>query len=129
MKALSGLVSQLEAEARAEAAKTIRALASELLPELSRQFMADEIMRHLPALVPGTAVQFEIKAAPAVAERIAELAAQHPALAGRFSVTPEAGQSAGAEISWRTGGVTFDFDSLLSACLARLNTTSSQTME
>ncbi|MFN3312032.1 MAG: hypothetical protein ACK46Q_01020 [Hyphomonas sp.] len=115
----------MEAEARENAAVTLRAMAAELLPELSRQFLAEEIMRHVPALVPSTAAQFEIRAEPEIAANLAELITQYPSLSERCEVVPQEGKGAGsAEISWRTGGVTFDFDSLMSACLARLNTPS-----
>ncbi|MFN7054815.1 hypothetical protein [Hyphomonas sp.] len=118
---LAGLAARLEAEARSKAAETLKAMAAEVLPELSRAFLADEIMRHLPALVPVSVPHFEIRAEPGVASRLGELAATHPALAGRFDVVPEEGAGAGrAEISWRTGGVTFETEKLIQACLARL---------
>ncbi len=125
VKSLAGLLNRLEAEAREQAAVALRAMATELLPELSRQFLAEEIMRHVPALVPSSAARFEIRAEPEVAARLGDLIAQYPSLAERCEVVPQEGEGAGsAEISWRTGGVTFDFDSLMSACLARLSPSS-----
>lgn len=130
VSALAGLLSRVEAEAREQAAITLRTMAGELLPALSRQFLAEEIMRHVPALVPSSAAQFEIRAAPGTAMKLSELIAQYPSLSGRCEIVPQAGEGDGAaEVSWRTGGARFDFDSLMSACLARLNTPSTVVKE
>lgn len=130
IESLAGLVNRLEAEAREQAAVALRAMAAELLPELSRQFLAEEIMRHVPALVPSSAAQFEIRAEPELAEQLSGLIAQYPSLAARCEVTRVEGKAAGsADVSWRTGGVSFDFDSLMSACLARLKPPTSMIKE
>jgi hypothetical protein len=126
MNSLCVLAERVEAEANTKMSQTLRSLAAELLPELSRAFLADEIMRHLPSLLPPKAVRFEIRAAAAIADRIGVLAGRHPMLAGRFDIIATEGADPGAaEISWQTGGVKFDFHRLITACLARLETVES----
>ena len=56
------------------------------------------------------------------------MVAAQPALAGRCTVIAAEGRT-GVDVSWRTGGVTFDFDGLLAACLAQLGATHNMKVE
>lgn len=125
---LSLLMGRLEIEARQQAVTTIQTMAGRLFPELSRQFMAEEIGRHLPGIIPASVPEIEIHAPPGLAGRLEELVAAQPALAGRCRVMAAEGRT-GVDVSWRTGGVTFDFDGLLAACLAQLGTTHNSKVE
>lgn len=125
---LSALMGRLELESRQQAVNTIQTMAGRLFPELSRQFMAEEIGRHLPGLVPAAVPGIEIHAPPDLAARLEEMVATQPALAGRCTVIAAEGR-AGVNVSWRTGGVTFDFDGLLAACLAQLSPTHNTKVE
>lgn len=125
---LSLLMGRLEMESRQQAVSTIQTLAGRLFPELSRQFMAEEIGRHLPGLIPAAVPGIEIHAPPDLAARLEEMVAAQPALAGRCTVIAAEGRT-GVDVSWRTGGVTFDFDGLLAACLAQLGTTHNSKVE
>lgn len=124
VSSLAKLMERIEAESRQQTAETVRQIAGQLLPELSRRFLAEEISRHLPALIPATVPVVDIRAEPVLAAQLQEIVSRHPSLEGRCNVIAEAGQGASrAEVSWRTGGVTFDFEGLLTACLNDLGST------
>ena len=116
---LSGVMARLEQESREHSMQVIQSLAARLFPELSRHFLAEEIGEHLPKLVPPSVPAVEIRAAPAMLEKLEPIVARNTALAGRCSLVPAENNS--VEVSWKTGGVTFDFEALLDACLAHLD--------
>jgi hypothetical protein len=127
---LARVVGRIEAEARQTSLEIVRAMTAQLFPELSRHFLAEEIVYHLPGLLPAAAPEIVIRATPELADQILQLIRLHPALEGRCVVVPVEGQSGGrAEVSWKTGGVTFDFDALLSACLNHIRTQPSESLE
>lgn len=117
---LAGLVGRVERESREQVTAVVQSMAGQLFPALSRQFLAEEIGRHLPGLVPVAAPSVSIRTRPELASQLEDMVAAHPSLAGRCEVIAVEGQ-ASIDVSWRTGGVTFDFDELLSACLAQLS--------
>lgn len=127
---LNSRLEKIEREAQAQSLQTIRSVASKLFPELSRHFLAEEIGHHLASLVPASAAVVEIRAEQKLADKLRELVERTPALAHRCTVTPmaEEGQG-GVEVSWQTGGLSFDFDGLLQACLSHLTSTQSVTKE
>lgn len=130
ISSLAKAIEQIEAEARQQTVDTVRAIVGQLFPELSLRFLAEEIGRHLPGLVPAAAPKVDIYAAPALAAQLQEITSRHPSLEGRCNVIAREGQGDGrAEVSWRTGGVTFDFNSLLTACLNDLGSTHKQNTE
>ena len=122
MAALSDTIERLERESRQQTLNTTQAIAARLFPELSRAFLAQEIGRHLSAMVPTTAPAVEIRAQSLLAEKLRELVAASPTLNERCAVvTAGPDETSCVEVSWETGGVTFDFDGLLNACLAQLD--------
>lgn len=121
---LSSRLDKIERDAQAQTLMTIQSMAARLFPELSRAFLAEEISRHLPALVPASAAVIEIRAEAGLAEKLRELVERAPALAHRCTIMPLDGEGQGqAEVSWQTGGLTFDFEGLLQASLSHLNST------
>ncbi len=124
VSSLAKAIERIEAESRQQTVETVRAVASQLFPELSRRFLAEEIGRHLPGLIPVAVPVVDIRAEPGLAAQLQEMIDRHPSLEGRCNVIPVEGQRNGrADVSWRSGGVTFDFDSLLAACLNDLGST------
>ena len=121
---LAKAIERIDAESRLQTVESVRAIAAQLFPELSRRFLAEEITRHLPGLVPAAVPQVDIFAEPALAAQLQEIVGRLPSLEGRCTVIAKEGQGNGrADVSWRTGGVTFDFDSLLTDCLNDLGST------
>lgn len=121
---LAKLMERIEAESRQQTAETVQQIARQLFPELSRRFLAEEIGRHLPGLIPASVPVVDIRAEPELAAQLKEIISRHPTLEGRCNVIAEEGQGTrSAEVSWRTGGVTFDFEGLLNACLNDLGST------
>ena len=119
---LSSALSRIESEAREQSMQVTQALAARLFPELSRQFLADEIALHLPKLVPASMPSLEIRAQQDMLDRLEPLIARETSLAGRCKLTPAASKDEPRVlVSWKTGGVTFDFEGLLAACLAHLD--------
>lgn len=121
LSAMSGAIERIERESREHSVRVTQAISAKLFPELSRLFLADEIGRHLPVMVPSSAPAVEIRAQPALLEKLRAAVEHMPGLADRCAVVP-AGEDDDAEVrvSWETGGLTFDFDGLLKACLAQL---------
>ena len=127
---LSKLMTRIDAESRQQTVETVQAIAAQLFPELSRRFLAEEIGRHLPGLIPMAVPVVNIHAEPALAAQLQEMINNNSALEGRCNVIAREGQGDGrAEVSWRTGGVSFDFDSLLTACLNDLGSTHKKNAE
>jgi len=125
LTALSDTIERLEQESRERAVSTTQSIASRLFPELSRLFLAEEIGRHLPGMIPSTAPAVEIRAQPALLEKLRDLVDKTASLSERCSVVPaETSDDGQVHVSWETGGLTFDFDGLLNACLARLEPSS-----
>lgn len=118
---LSAVVSQVDVEATQRMQGQLSAIAEKLFPVLGKEFLAEEIGRHLPELVPDTAPMIELRADADLAARLKAMVAQQPHLAERCTVIEDDAQGANrATVSWSEGGVDFDFSSLLEACLAQL---------
>lgn len=130
LAALNSKLDKVERDARAQTLQSVTSIASKLFPELSKAFLAEEIGRHLPAMVPASAVVIEIRAEESLAGKLRELVERTPSLAHRctLTATPTEGQGR-VDVSWQSGGLTFDFDGLLQACLSHLNSTQSVTRE
>lgn len=129
LAALNSKLDKIEREARAQTLQTINSIASKLFPVLSEQFLADEISRHLPSMVPASAAVVEIRADEDLASKLRQLVERTPALAHRCSVTAAPEGQGRVDVSWQSGGLTFNFDALLQASLSHLNSTQTVTKE
>jgi hypothetical protein len=127
---LNSRLDKIEREAHAQTLQTIQSVAAKLFPELSREFLAEEIGRHLAALVPASAAVVEIRAEASLADKLRVLVERTPSLAHRCTVTSVAAEGQGnVEVSWQAGGLSFDFDGLLQACLSHLTSIHTATKE
>ncbi|MCI4643377.1 MAG: hypothetical protein MRY64_01165 [Hyphomonadaceae bacterium] len=125
--ALSAAVQHVEQAAADQVAGAIQSAAAKLFPELSRQFLAEEIGQHLRALTPVSVEHIEIRATPAMAEALEGILARSETLAGRCILKPVNGpDDTQVNVSWRNGGLDFDFSGLMEACLARLSPTQAE---
>jgi hypothetical protein len=130
LAALNGKLEKIERDARAQAVENIRSMAAKLFPLMSKAFLAEEIGRHLPALVPASAAVVEIYAEESLASALRDMVERNNSLAHRCTILPASAPGQGRiDVSWQTGGLTFDFDGLLQACLAQLNSTQTMTKE
>lgn len=121
LASLTGLTQQVQEEMSKRTESQMTALAEKLFPKLGRTFLAEEIARHLPDLLPGTVASVEIRAEPELAAELRALIEGSNQLAGACSVIEDEAPGANrATISWRDGGVDFDFEGLLETCLGRL---------
>ncbi len=121
LTALSDTIERLERDSREQVVSVTQSIASRLFPELSRQFLAEEIGRHLPGMVPAMAPAVEIRAQPALLEKLREVVEKNASLSERCAVVPaETPDDDQVLVSWETGGLAFDFDGLLKACLDQL---------
>ena len=121
LTALSSTIERLERESRERTVSITQSIASRLFPELSRLFLAEEIGRHLPEMIPASAPAVEIRAQPALLAKLREVVEKSASLSERCSIGPaDAADDEQVRISWETGGLNFDFDGLLDACLAQL---------
>ncbi len=124
--ALTHIAQQLDQRiAAAEAAMGARlaALIEALFPKLAAEFLADEIVRTLPEIIPRTSAVIAVRAPPALAERVAALIAPKPELSARVEVRPDPVlvDRAVASVEWGPGGAVFDADSLIAAWRAHLS--------
>lgn len=119
--ALQNATQGIEDKMREQVVDGVQSLASKLFPQLSDLFLAEEISRHLPALAPASAPNIEVRAEPELIEGIREAVERNQALAPRCTFLPiNSAEDCRVHVSWESGGVTFDFDGLLDACLARM---------
>jgi hypothetical protein len=130
LKSIAARLDRIERDAQAQAMQAVQTMTAKLFPELSRRFLAEEIGRSLPRLVPQSAAVIEIRAGEALAAELQERIAAMPGLANRCTVLPSGSESAGqADISWQSGGVSFDFDALLATLQAQFNPSQAVTKE
>ena len=128
--ALSAKLETFERNAKTQSVENTRSIVAKLFPVLSQAFLAEEIGRHLPALVPASAAVVEIYAEESLLSELQAMVERHSSLVHRCTVLPASTPGRGKiDISWQTGGLTFDFDGLLQACLAQLNSTQTKTKE
>ncbi len=112
---LSSALMRIESESRSQAMQVTQSLAARLFP-------AEEIGQHLTRLVPASAPAVEIRARPHMLEKLEPIIARHSGMAGRYTLVPASiSDDPRVQVSWKTGGVTFDFEGLLAACLAHLD--------
>ncbi len=130
LKAIAARLDRIEREAQAQTLQAVQTMAAKLFPELSRRFLAEEIGRSLPKLVPQSAAVIEIRAGEALAAELQTRIAAMPGLANRCTILPSGPELAGhAEVSWQSGGVSFDFDALFATLQAQLNPSQPMTRE
>lgn len=118
---LQATITRIEREAAQQVTAAIEDMAHQLFPKLASRFLAGEIGLHLRDLVPVSVASVEIQAAPAMADALADMVDGMPELSHRCTILPrEMGEETAVEVSWRAGGLSFDFAGLLASCLARL---------
>jgi hypothetical protein len=121
LDSLAGKVEKIEADARRQTAASIAAIAERLLPKLARRFLAEEIALHLEKMIPPGEVCIDIKAEPHLAEQLYETIQRSAQLADICNVIPqEDACGSRVDVSWKSGGLDFDFDGLLEACIGHL---------
>lgn len=128
MTELNARLDKIERDAQAQTTEAVQSIASRLFPRLSKDFLAEEIGRHLPDLIPPLAALVEIRADVSLTDDLQAILDRNPALAGRCTILSGAGQGC-VDVSWKTGGLSFDFDGLLQACLSHLNSTQNMQKE
>lgn len=102
------------------------AISERLFPELSRLFLAEEIARQLPSLIPASTLQVEIRAEAELADQLREVVGRSNRLSALCTIADDAEVVEGrTEVSWTTGGLDLDFVGLLDACVERLKSTHS----
>jgi hypothetical protein len=125
---LQATIARIELEAAQQVTAAIEEMAHQLFPKLASRFLAGEIGLHLRDLVPVSVASVEIQAAPAMADALADMVDGMPELSQHCTILPrEMGEETAVEVSWRTGGLSFDFAGLLASCLARLGPKQSET--
>ena len=94
---------------------------NELLPALSREFMAEEISRHLPNLIPDKIFGVEINAAPELAEQLEQIFNRAPGLPINATIqTAPIGQKSEISLQWGDGGYDFEIEPVLQRCRQKL---------
>ena len=121
LTALAGKIDEVNARSKQETSEMVVSISEALFPELSRLFLAEEIGKHLPALLPDVATGVEIRAAKGLVESLNEMIGRSNRLSSLCAVIGDDAQiETQVEVTWRTGGLTFDQGVLLEACIDRL---------
>ncbi len=130
IRAFGRAIEEIRSESRRHTTEMVGAIASSLFPKLSRLFLAEEIARHLPELIPTGLAGVEIHAGPALAKALQRVSDRTVPLPAQVSIVPvESLQTGQVEITWHTGGFDLDFDALLGKCLAQMNICERQNKE
>lgn len=129
-EALAGLIQEIERTARRlelEVESQVRAwvadFARALFPMLSEAFLIDELLLHLPDLLPTQGGDLVFEAGPGPSAQLRRKLAETVSDPARFRVveTPELG-AARVTVNWGAGGISIDHAGLLDACLQRFET-------
>ena len=106
--------------AKQEAVVMMRAMAEELFPELSREFLGHELARHIPDLLPRSAAEVTISTSVDVSLALEEALSHSEDMPSSFFLKVEPTLDDGkVEVAWDHGGYDFDFKALTAACKAR----------
>ncbi|MEM9053686.1 MAG: hypothetical protein AAGB16_00035 [Pseudomonadota bacterium] len=106
--------------ARQEAVVMMRAMAEDLFPELSREFLGYELARHIPNLLPRSAAEVTISTSVDVSLALEEALANTDDMPSSFFLKIEPALDDGmVQVAWDHGGYDFDFTALTAACKAR----------
>lgn len=124
---LNGAIAGVQSDVESQVAQATHALAARLFPKLGEAFLADEVAAQLPGLIPTPVARIEIQADESVVYKLNELLAETE-LSERCEIVVDPSPSdTRIRVSWGSGGVVFDFDGLLQACLAKLQDDREQT--
>jgi len=119
--ALSETIDRIEREAGEQVVTAVQSIAAKLFPQLSELFMVEEIGCHLPQLIPVSSASVVIHTPPSLMEKLRHVIDGTSTLSSRCTLVPaESSVTGRVDISWQTGGLNFDFNGLLDACLAKL---------
>lgn len=117
---LNTAIAEVQNDIDGQVARATHALAMRLFPKLSETFLADEVAAQLPGLIPTPVARIEVQADESVVYKLNELLAETE-LSERCEIVVDPSPSdTRIRVSWGSGGVVFDFDGLLQACLAKL---------
>lgn len=120
-------ITSIQNDIDGQVARATHALAARLFPKLGDAFLADEVAAQLPDLIPTPVARIEIQADESIVYKLNELLAATE-LSERCEIVVDPSPSdTRIRVSWGTGGVVFDFDGLLQACLAKLQDDREQT--
>ncbi|WP_300380596.1 hypothetical protein [Henriciella sp.] len=123
---LSVAAEEIDTRLRQQATQNVTAIAEKLFPQMSRLFLAEEICRHLPDLLPLAAPSVTIRVEAQLADDLRSVVERSEELAGFCTVTEDAAPGANrVTIDWKEGGADVDFDRLLETCLERLKAANS----
>jgi len=119
-KQLQQACADVQELAKQEAVVMMRAMAEELFPELSREFLGHELARHIPDLLPRSAAEVTISTSVDVSLALEEALSQNDEMPSSFFLKVEPTMGDGkVEIAWDHGGYDIDFKALTAACKAR----------
>jgi hypothetical protein len=114
-------VQQMHASASEEISFSIRAIASELFPRLSSAFLAEEFALHMPEIVKLVPPSARIQAPTRIAEDLEFVSRGMENWPTGWAIEAVDGlKEARVEVIWDQGGLTYNLDKILAACLSRL---------
>lgn len=109
------------AKMQQQAHEAVLTFLGDLFPKLSELFLAEEIARHLPDLLPTSKADIQIKAAPDIATELEEITLLNDFPTTDYSIVSEPKFRLGqVEISWASGGFSYDFSDRLERSLEQL---------
>lgn len=127
LASFSDTVAQIEIDARAQINNEVQNIVAQLFPAIGKAFLADELSKHIPGLVPPMVSSVEVIASPDMAEQLKGKLVMPDGQDAEIKLTAsDTAAHMQVKLSWKSGGFDYNFDDLMAACVA--HTHADQTM-
>jgi len=122
LECFSAAIHQAEASVVEQVSFVLQDVVAALFPHLSAAFLADEFALHVPDLAKLAPATVQVQASPPIAEKL-ELASQKmDTWPAGWSISAVDGLAeTSVQVAWGQGGLTYETDKILAACLGRSN--------
>lgn len=119
----------INSETRSRAEAMASAFVAEVFPKLSEAFLVEEIVRHIPHLIPDSTPHLTMRLSSDLVEPVKEALSQTPDLAERIDIEIESNGVNQLQILWPQGGCDLNFGSLIDDIFRRLRPQAIESME
>lgn len=118
---LTSSLERVERSVHEQAENAVRNVVQQAFPKLADLFLAEEVARHIPDLVPVNQPKVTIKTASFLTDAIQESLARNGGLPENCELTAcDDVTTASVDIYWEKGGASANYDAFLDSCLQAL---------
>lgn len=115
-------VAQIEIDAQTHIKNEIQNMAAQLFPAIGKAFLADELSKHIPGLVPSLVSSVEVIASPDMAEQLKGKLIMPDGQDAAIKLTAsDTAAPMQVKLSWKSGGFDYNFDDLMAACVTHIH--------